>query len=194
MCYRASGFLVTDEPVRISDTPYFGVDTNAWPIGTSFASRDAAEYCEIAYHDLSFPMLIDYDSALDYYHLCLQVGNKPRLLFCEVMTNCMSCALPHFINSGNSIFLGFDYAYPSGDYYSAIANDILYDRNGYFAHWKSRLNEFGLLTTEEELLQFVQERTQLVKEFEECDKEMQLEKGFFACFRLFLVDYHMECY
>ena len=186
---KAKGFIVADEPVVINGMDYSGVNTNPWPIGTSFNSLVATKVCEMSYLDLAFPLLVDFDSALHYCHLCKQVGLEPRMLFCEAIVDCPTSSIPQFENSCECTFLGFDYAYPSGDYYSAVANDILYRDIPCLNYWKKRLNEFGLLATENELWQFALERDLSTKESEKRGQESFFEKGNFVGFGVFLVNF-----
>lgn len=189
MCNTAKGFIVVNEPIVIKETAYFGVDTGAWPIGTIFDSKIATDICEISYLDLGFPMLIDLASAVRYCHSCEIAGIKPRVLYCEVVVNHSKNDLPQFENPLDSSFLGFDFAYPSGDYYSAVVNDIIYQDRSLPTHWKKHLNEFGLLPTKEELIQFAKERAFFAKKNLLQGRELLFEKGNFVSFCLYHVDY-----
>jgi len=185
---KAKGFVVVNDSIQINGINYSGVNTDAWPIGTNFDSEAACNICEMSYLNLEFPMLVDFESAVQYCRSCEYVGIRPRLLFCEVLINHRVNNLPQFENTHKGTFLGFDYAYPSGDYYSVVVNDIICKDKSLLSHWMSQLNEFGLLPTEDKLLQFLDERETLAEENKH-SQEMIFEKGNFVEFALFLVDY-----
>ncbi|EOS41586.1 hypothetical protein C809_04244 [Lachnospiraceae bacterium MD335] len=79
-------------------------------------------------------------------------------------------------------FLGYDYAYPGGIYYSAIYNDIIYDRIKEFHNIK--LNKNGLFDSEEELDAFIQKREDLKKVY----KKGMFESGVFVKYKLYEID------
>ncbi len=192
MWNKASGFLVVSESIIIKGMAYHGVDTDAWPLGTNFTSNVATSILENSYLNLALPVLVDFDSAFHYCLLCKQAGVKPRMLFCEAIMDHSVNSIPSFASPPNMTCLGFDYAYPSGDYYSAIVNDIIC-RNGILpTPWRNHLNEFGLLPTMDELMRFVEERALAAEESEQHGHGMLFEKGDFVCFRVFLVDYNKE--
>ena len=153
MWNTAEGFLVVGSPMNINDTIYHGVNTNAWPLGMPLGmplgSKIAESICEASYCDLRFPMLVDFRSAQSYCRMCEESGIISRMLFCEVLTDSVSRDLPHFKSPHKRVCLGFDYAYPSGDYYSAIANDIILAERPLSKHWRQHLNEYGLFSTED---------------------------------------------
>ena len=180
-----SGFLVTQEPVQIGNTLYFGVETNAWPIGEQFVSEQASEICEKAYADLSFPLLIDFLSAKQYCIECENQGVIPRLLYCEATVN-TSVIYNHDCHDALVLtFLGYDYAYPSGSYYSAVANDVLNPRGCLFSRWKKQLNQYGLMSSMEQIDGFKNDR--LLSQRDLSDR-ISIEHGNFVTFRIFAVN------
>lgn len=192
MKINAKGFLVVSSPIDVNGIFYHGVNTNAWPLGEQFEMELAQSLCELSYCDLSFPLLVDFESALRYSRMCEKATLIPRMLYCEVLTNCTTYNLPHFEKPQNSIFLGYDYAYPSGDYYSAIVNDIIAQGRPLAKQWKKHLNEFGLLPTKDELIEFIRAREALVEQQKENAQGTLCEIGFFVGFRVFLVNYKKE--
>lgn len=183
----AKGFIVVGQPILINGIIYSGVNTDAWPIGTDFDSRKAVNIREFTYQDLAFPMLVDFDSAVCYYRSCECTGIIPRMLYCEALVNYSKSNLPQFDKPQNCTCLGFDYAYPSGDYYSAIANDIICNDRFLQTHWKEHLNKFGLLPTEDKLIQFAKARDNFIRENEKSGQELLFEKGNFIGFCVFQV-------
>ena len=182
MKYTAKGFLVTCAPFKIKDKIYHGVDTQAWPIGFCFANDLVENLYEESFADLSFPFLVDYDSALAYAEKCRANGIMTRLLYCEVLSQCGSKKQPNWGNSAAASFLGYDYAYPSGDYFSVILNELLYPETNYAFHWKAQLNQYGLVPSLEVMHSLVKERTSLMNQ---SDGSLLHEKGNFVLYRIF---------
>ena len=75
-------------------------------------------------------------------------------------------------------FLGYDYAYAGGDYYSAVYNEIPLVFDSF------RLNENGLFDSEEELREYLAVR----KGFERTHPPYTLEVGDFVIYKLWEVD------
>lgn len=185
MNYITRGYLVVEAPIYINGIRYCGVDTNAWPIGLEFSSKLAAEIKEHAYGDLSFPLLIDSLSATQYHSACKIHKMKSRMLYCEVLHGDANNEITDCNNFERCTFLGYDYAYPSGDYYSAIANDIIYRRGSLSERWRTHLNQYGLIPSAKEIHLFAQDRFELLQKAE-CTES--LEKGNFIIFRVFSVN------
>lgn len=178
-----NGFLVTGMPVDRPGRQYCGVDTGAWPMGISAeALRDEAEK---GYINLSCPVLLDEDNAISYYVNCIESHIPARLLFCQCSGEASGFpaqSLPHTLRLK---LLGYDYAYPSGDYFSSILNEVLYGKSGLAGEWEERLNQYGLLASEADVSAYIKRREQLVQE---CGEEAAFfEKGTFSVFRLFEV-------
>lgn len=179
------GYLVTEGPAIINNIDYYGMDTNAWPIGISPLEGWVPDICDKALADLSFPLLLDYYTALRYYTMCKRTGIIPRLLYCVAIANhCESVNLER-LNSLPCSFLGFDYAYPSGDYYSAIANDIIYEKGCLSSQWNMYLNRYGLFSEEETIRAFAKSRTTLLRNGA-CNKAV--ESGIFTIFAVFEIE------
>ena len=186
MEYTSNGFIVTEGPELVNGIGYYGVDTNVWPIGQTFSSQLATEIKEIAYVDLAFPLLIDLPSALQYYSECNRLGISPRLLYCETECKNSSVVISEFCNSTYCTFLGYDYAYPSGDYYSAVANDIIYRKDEFSIKWKTYINQYGLISSEKLIQLFAIERMEALQKN---PNALSFETGNFVIFRVFSVDY-----
>lgn len=179
-----SGFLVTGMPVNIAGRDYCGVDTGAWPEGISAeALRDEAEK---GYINLSCPVLLDEDNAISYYVNCTESHIPARLLFCQCSGEASGFpaqSLPHTLRLKE---LGYDYAYPSGDYFSSILNEVLYGKSKLAVEWGERLNQYGLLASEADVSAYIKRREQQIQESGE--DPTCFEKGSFAVFRLFEVN------
>lgn len=101
-----------------------------------------------------------------------------RLVLCETTLD-----FPRYnANNLKLEFLGYDYAYPGGIYYSAIYNDIFDDRIKEFCDMK--LNKNGLFDTEEELDAFIEKREYLKSVY----SEGMFESGIFVKYKLYEID------
>ena len=98
-----------------------------------------------------------------------------RLLLCETEKD-----LPIFDSTDiiDKKFLGYDYAYPGGSYYSAVYNDFVLRKFDEFSGIK--LNENGLLLSEEDLDNFIKLRTDLKDKY-------SFENGDFIKYKLYEV-------
>lgn len=186
MRYCANGYLVTEGPTTISGINYCGVDSNAWPIGLTPLEKWVPIICEEALNDLSFPLLLDLGDALRYYAICKNVGKTPHLLYCEVLGDYSEGTIGENRNSPPYVFLGFDYAYPSGDYYSAVANDIIYHKGYFMTKWRHKLNQYGLFSRADQIQAFVKDRKNWLNR---SVHNHVVELGNFVVFRIFEVDY-----
>lgn len=96
---------------------------------------------------------------------------KYRILLCETEVENPVMGIPKFVRKE---FLGYDYAYETGDNYSAVYNEIPY----VFPQFE--LNENGLFNTEEQIKQYILERERYIKSHHPCT----LESGDFIIFKL----------
>ncbi|MFI3201875.1 MAG: hypothetical protein R3Y54_10210 [Eubacteriales bacterium] len=81
----------------------------------------------------------------------------------------------------NEKFLGFDYAYAGGSYYSCILNDLVLSDVKEFQKFK--LNKNGLFDTETEVFNFIKCRESIAT-----DTSVEFEKGDFIIYKLHEVD------
>lgn len=178
------GFLVTGMPLNMPDYKYYGVNTGVWPNGiTSEALKDEVEK---GYVDLTYPVLVDKENAVQYYANCIKSLISVRLLFCQCSSEISGCIVEKPSHTFHFKQLGFDYAYPSGDYFSSILNEVLYGKSKLAVEWGERLNQYGLLASEDDVLAYIKRRKQFIQECEEYPT--LYEKGPFSVFRLFEVN------
>jgi len=97
-----------------------------------------------------------------------------RILLCE--TNQMKPVFQDY--QFKTEFLGFDYAYAGGSFYSCVNNDIVSKRISEMI--EIRLNNNGLFEKEEELFDFIQMREKLIVQY----SESVFEKGDFIRYKL----------
>lgn len=114
----------------------------------------------------------------EYISFSRKIDVDIRLLLCETTYD-----FPQYDASKLELeFLGYDYAYPCDDYYSAIYDDIFDDRINEFRDIE--LNKNGLFDTEEELEAFIQKRDYLKSVY---NKGM-FESGTFVKYKLYEIN------
>ena len=96
-----------------------------------------------------------------------------RILLCET-----NKPYPIFKDRIPSKYLGFDYAYGGGSYYSAVLNDLIMREMDIFSHIKT--NKYGLLDTEEDINRFM-----LIREKAIAKGIYDFEKGDFVTYKLY---------
>lgn len=77
-----------------------------------------------------------------------------------------------------SYFLGYDYAYSGGSYYSCIANDVISGRIPEMKRYI--LNKFGLFNTIKEVNEFIVFRNKLMDKYE----PLTFEEGDFIIYKI----------
>lgn len=78
-------------------------------------------------------------------------------------------------------FLGYDYAYSGGSYYSAVLNDVVSRRISQFADIS--LNDFGIFETYQQVTDFINQREAIRKK--KCYEREYLEEGDFIIYKLY---------
>lgn len=99
---------------------------------------------------------------------------KYRVLLCETEIPYPIMISMDFITK----FIGYDYAYASGDYYSAVYNEVP------FVFPQFQLNANGLFETEQEIRQFIRERELYIHSH----APHTLESGEFIIYKLYEVE------
>ena len=116
----------------------------------------------------------DWNYINDYIRESTKRGIKYRILLCETEIPQPIMKIPPTIQKR---FLGYDYAYASGDNYSAVYNEIPY------VFPQFQLNNNGLFETEEEVREYIRVREQ----YEQNHAPYTLECGNFIIFKLYEV-------
>ncbi len=98
-----------------------------------------------------------------------------RVLLCETEIPYPVMELPNL----KKTFLGYDYAYATGDNYSAVYNEVP------FVFPQFALNSNGLFQTEEEIREYILEREKFIA----IHSPYTLEDGDFTVFRLSEIDW-----
>ena len=167
------------------DSIYKGIDGSGFSTGDNwFFNYDerVSEYFEPYYDeniDKTFFNLGDHTwiaacNDMNYIYKYIKEAEKQnikyRLLLCETDLPYPRFVCPDF----EKTFLGYDYAYPSGDNYSAVYNEIPY------VFPQFQLNQYGLFQTREEIEKYIAER----ERFKLTHPPLTLEGGEFVIFRL----------
>lgn len=170
-----------------TDNPYRGIDGSGFSEKTAqnwFFNYDEStsetfepyydENIGKTYWNLSSHSHVAACNDMDYVYKYVKEAEKRnikyRLLLCET-----EIPEPIFVCPDvEKIFLGYDYAYESGDNYSAVYNEIPYK----FPQFK--LNQYGLFQIKEEIDDYIAER----ERFKQTHPPLTLEEGNFIIFRL----------
>ena len=137
---------------------YKGVEGENWylnsdypkTLGLYFDENIEKSWFESNYVDVCYE-----DSFIKkYIELSQEKKIEFRILLCS--TNCIA---PVYNNKMKTSFLGYDYAYAGGSYYSAVYNDLYCRKINELT--QINLNENGLIQTKEELEKFIAIRNKL---------------------------------
>ena len=101
-----------------------------------------------------------------------------RVLACVTEKKIPQMVLPDKMHIS---FLGYDYAYSGGSYYSAVLNDIVSKRISRFADIP--INDFGLFETYKQVIDFINQREAIKKI--ECNEREYIEEGDFIIYKLY---------
>ena len=149
-------FFNCDESTSESFEPYY--DENIGRTYLNFKKHTWISACN------------DMDYIYKYIKEAEKRSIKYRLLLCETDVPDPKFDCPDL----EKIFLGYDYAYGTGDNYSAVYNEI----PRVFPQF--RLNQYGLFQTREEIEEYIAER----EKFKLTHPPLTLEEGDFEVFRL----------
>lgn len=171
---------------KYTDGPYKGID------GSGYSENTAENWFLNFYEDTAeFEAYYDENIGRTYYNMgehawiaaCNDMEHiykyaeeakkrniKYRLLLCETDVPDPKFECPEL----KKVFLGYDYAYASGDNYSAVYNEIPH------VFTQFHLNQYGLFQTREEIDRYIAER----ERFKLTHPPLMLEEGDFVVFRL----------
>ena len=97
-----------------------------------------------------------------------------RIILCETEKNEPSYNAKYF---KNIVSIGYDYAYSGGSYYSAIYNELYFNKKNCFNQIK--LNKYGLIEDYDGMMKFIELRNKLI------ESGMNLELGDFIVYKLY---------
>ncbi len=173
-----NGFIVQKR--SLGKYSYMGVDGDNWAL-KEYSNELKRIYDEEIDRSWYCEKWVDVCDNLEVIKEALGVARslklEIRVLFCETDRE-------EPVYHGESVkmkFLGFDYAYAGGSYYSAVLNDIVSERIELLKEYK--LNEFGLFNSLDEMKQFIAKRKMIKR-----NTSISLEEGDFVCYKLYEVD------
>ena len=163
-----------------SNTYYKGVEGNNWYLNDSYQDTLKSYFREKI--DISWinEDCVDVCNDIDYINLYRDLSEKNKIDF-----NILLCetdrSYPVFDKEcASKEFLGFDYAYSGGSYYSAVLNDIVSNRIEEFRTLK--LNKYGLFGNIDSLKEFIKQREAFIKK-----SDTRFELGDFIIYKLYRV-------
>ena len=132
------------------------------------------ENIELTYYDIGDGECIAACTDIGFIKKWAERSSNFRLLLCETDVPRPVMEMPKCSKK----FLGYDYAYTGGDFYSAVYHEI---PSGFS---QFELNENGLFASMEEMERYLSAR----REFEACHPANTLETGDFVVYRLWELD------
>lgn len=159
---------------------YKGIEGENWYFNYLNSDKDFETYFEAEiekswednrYVDCCFDIAYIQNYIMESKHINI----KFRLLLCETTRLFPRISVDLLIKTW---FLGYDYAYAGGSYYSCINNDVLPNRIPELVDLK--LNENGLFNTEEEIEKFIKMRDVLKSSY----PQGTFESGEFIIYKL----------
>ncbi len=156
---------------------YQGVEGNNWYLNDIYPEQIGAffaEHIEKSWYDEEY---VDVASDLSFINLYINLSKRSgiefRMLLCETERT-----LPQLgQKKWEQKFIGYDYAYSGGSYYSAVLNDICSQRINEMNSIK--LNKYGLFENIEELKHFIAKRKELY------ESNLDIEEGDFIIYKLY---------
>ncbi|MDQ0913881.1 hypothetical protein [Paenibacillus sp. V4I5] len=188
MNFHSNGFIV--KSIDNNQETYLGVDGDCWNIDedTEGLEKQDRDYIKKYISQTIATSWLD-EQAIDaccdlsfvnkYIKACINAKIDFQVLFCK--TNRTKPSYLWNINEDtpeNFRFIGFDYAYPGGSFYSCVFSDLYTKRIPELSF--VGLNEHGLIPSEELLKQFIERRNELIEK----DRVGRFEQGAFATYKL----------
>lgn len=186
MQFFNNGFVI-QEISEASDKPYKGIEGNNWFFYIQNAEIEAIYNKKIgdrAWADDHYLECFNYMPFLsDCIKYCLNTDQKFRVLFCRTELPEPEVSLHKNMRLK---FLGYDYAFPSGYFYSCVQNDLVL--RTFLEFDGIQLNSKGLLKDRQQLEHFLEIRKELCKIYPYCT----FEEGEITAYMLYeLVNYEV---
>lgn len=123
--------------------------------------------------------IVDVSNDFNYIKKCISIAKSKNIKFRVIL--CYTTRENPKAKDDNlqTEFLGYDYAYSGGSYYSAVANDMIFRRIAIFE--KFNLNSHGLFESSEEIMKFIVERRKAVQN----STDLYFEDGDFIIYKLY---------
>ena len=158
---------------------YKGVEGDNWYLNDTYPDILGDyfnEKVEKSWYDTDCVDVCSEKSFIDMYiHLSRSNNIKFRMLLCETEKQYPIMEMLQWKKK----FIGYDYAYQGGSYYSAVLNDICLRRIEEFAQIK--LNEYGLFEKIEQLEDYISRR----EKYNKNSKKRIVEGGDFIIYKLY---------
>lgn len=166
---------------RVENREYKGVEGDNWYLNDIFPDifEDFySENIEKSWYDSDYvDVCNDYSFIKKYMELSRSENIKFRMLLCET-----DRVKPQLANiNWSTQFIGYDYAYLGGSYYSAVYNDVYSKRIPQFINFKLNCN--GLFENIDKLTEFIRLREYMINQVD----NMVLEQGDFIIYKLYEV-------
>lgn len=172
MSMFTNGIVIQKAEKRI----YKGIDGDNWPFcneSPSFGIIYKEEFAKAWYSGDYVDVCNTIKDIKSYLSFLDEKGIEYRILLCKTE---QSNPVWHYKVQG--VFLGYDYAYSGGDYYSCVLNDLIL---GKFKCFESiTINENGLFDSIKDLTKYVDCRNVQV----ENDDSLMFERGDFIIYEL----------
>lgn len=186
MKFYDNGFLVKELEPAFADR-YIGVETGEWSLiynddpNLAWVVKYVDDNIALSWDNPdNVDVCTDFEFIKSYYAACRAEGLNVEVLYCQTTSRYPKCSVSNM--ELKMKFIGYDYAYPGGSYYSAVFSDIVAPSHNLFPQF--RTNQHGLLENEEQMERFIVERD---KKSQNKENEMLLEKGNFIVYKLWQV-------
>lgn len=160
---------------------YKGVEGDNWFLNyEEMIDKEIVDYfddnIDLAWADTG---LVDVANDFNYIMKCASIAKAKKIKFRIIL--CYTTRENPKANDENvqAEFLGYDYAYSGGSYYSAVSNDVVSKRIAIFEKFK--LNSNGLFESEEDVKEFIVERNKLKQN----STDLYFEDGDFIIYKLY---------
>lgn len=160
---------------------YQGIEGNNWYLNYGIVTELEDYYQEHIQMSWQYGDYVDVCNNINYIQKYILYSKLKNINF-RVLACITDKKLPQMIlpDEMQTIFLGYDYAYSGGSYYSAILNDIVSKRITQFANLP--LNEYGIFETYQQAKKFADYRDSIKKVG--CHEKEYLEEGDFIIYEL----------
>jgi hypothetical protein len=187
--FNSSGFLVQTKSVGYKG--FYGLlEDDIWPLDlTNEKNQELKKYFYDFIHlawkdDNRVDLCENHDFVKKYYKACNDEEFNTDIKFCMASKNQPNIN-PSQIKKiiQNAEFVGYDYAWSGGDFYSAVFSDVFTKR--ITGLMDLNLNQYGLFDTEESIVEFVKRRNKLIEV--SSDPIAEFEGGDFCYYKIWVM-------
>ena len=161
---------------------YQGIEGNNWYLNydnVNGLEEYFEENIEMAWQNSDY---VDVCNNIEYIQKYIYYSKLKKINF-RILACITDKKLPRMIlpDEMSIKFLGYDYAYSGGSYYSAILNDVVSKRILKFADMS--LNRSGIFETYQQVIDFIDYRNSMKKI--DCSGKEYIEEGDFVIYKLY---------